>query len=214
MLPKIRVLFSNEQRQRMVKKDLPLGKMYTFMLVRDPVEQFFSLFFFIRWACKFVDTPPNKIPILVPINWLTILTPRMQDAVCDGDVEYYLQHTTTLNPYSKILTGVGYHNVFERDVRTCHNAKMHFMTGVDLVLLNDDLQTGLELFSKTFVARSRLVTPSFDDARRTPVDELRERFRANATLIDAIASANHCDTQIFELAKKRYHTQLQEASLL
>eukprot|EP00055_Hartaetosiga_balthica_P011497 m.52452 g.52452 ORF g.52452 m.52452 type:complete len:326 (-) comp7620_c1_seq1:270-1247(-) len=212
-LPFIRARFSHQQNI-LLKRDPgnELGKLYTFMVLRNPVDQLLSLFFYIRWACAYIGK--LDIPNDVPMEWLTNLPKDMQDAVCGGDMEYFTLHGTQNNPLSKILTGAGYFQEFSSTKSACYNAQMQFVLNIDLVLLSEEMDKGLELFAKTFISPSKGATFEQNGGildRVTPKDSLREELRRNDTLSILIQRANTCDMEIYLLGKKRFSKQWTEA---
>lgn len=210
-LTRIRVTFS-KVTQKLVQENKPLGRMYTIMLLRDPVQRMFSFIFFVRSGCPYRGSPEKEEEARrksIPINWLTNRPQAEQDAVCNGDFESFLRFTPAHNEQADLLVGISYFqpNITEEQ---CETALLR-LGELDAVLLNEEMDDSLRMMYATFkrpTAEFDLLDVNEDKLfvnnhnRPTVTDPLRDAIRQNDTLIRIIQELNYCDVRVYQRAKE------------
>ncbi|EGD81526.1 hypothetical protein PTSG_02245 [Salpingoeca rosetta] len=214
MLPLLRSRFSNVQRALIDRKGYGNGRMYTVMLLRDPVDRLLSFFFFVRAACPYrgsEELAQEAQKKLIPLPWLINSPEDLQAAICDGDFETFLKLTPVHNEMADLLVGISY---FDPNITSqqCDNALMR-LEEMAVVLLNEEMEDGLHMLKATLIRPPEAPPPPRvpesqlfqQHVRASRSDPLRDAIRANATLVHMLKQYNHCDERLYARAVQIFH---------
>eukprot|EP00055_Hartaetosiga_balthica_P013877 m.73126 g.73126 ORF g.73126 m.73126 type:complete len:352 (+) comp8412_c1_seq3:99-1154(+) len=196
------------KRQMNLDYSLRNSKVFTFMILRNAIPRFLSHYFYTKAAC---DKSKRLHP--AQVGWLSNRPKEEQDAICEGDMQYYLDHNPSTNMYTKVLLSWGY-ATRTVSMEDCDRAIDIFNREVDLVLLTEDLDRGVDLFKRTFLSANdtdQEQTKRITHTNPGSIDESHWKFSHDPHWLILIARYNRCDIRLYKEAQKRYAKQIKQA---